>query len=85
VPRVSARHALIYCLLGALKVAMIRGLAMVRRDWIMLAPSGTQASPAARAGTYYGDVVDSGFGALEPGGAGLILGMRFARRRGFAA
>jgi hypothetical protein len=49
------RHALIYCLPGALKVAMIRGLGMVRRDWIMLAPSGTRASPAPRAGTNYGN------------------------------
>ena len=32
-----------------------------------------------------GMVVDVEFGALGPGGAGLILGMRFAGCRGFAA
>ena len=30
-------------------------------------------------------LVDIGFGALEPGGAGLILRMRFVGCRGFAA
>jgi hypothetical protein len=64
---------------------MIRGLGMVCRDWIMLAPSGKQAPPAASAGTYYGHGRGHRFGALEPGGAGLILGMRFAGCRGFAA
>ena len=59
---------------------MTRGSGMVRRDWIMLARSGKQASPAARAGTYYGHGR-----ALEPGGAGLILGMRIAGCWGFAA
>ena len=53
---------------------MIRGLGMARREWIMLTLSRKQAPRAARAGTFY---VDIGFGALEPGGAGLILG--FAR------
>jgi hypothetical protein len=61
---------------------MICGLGMARRDWIMRALSGKQAPPAARAGIYY---VDIGFGAPETGGAGLILGMRFAGCRGFAA
>jgi hypothetical protein len=64
---------------------MIRGLGMVRRDRIMLARSGTRAAPAAARERIMGMVVDIGFGALEPGGAGLILGMRFAGCRGFAA
>jgi hypothetical protein len=62
---------------------MIRGLGMVCRDRIMLAPSGTRAAAARE--RIMGMVVDIGFGALEPGGAGLILGMRFAGCRGFAA
>jgi hypothetical protein len=64
---------------------MIRGLGMVCRDRTMLAPSGKQAPPAAARERIMGMVVDIGFGALEPGGAGLILGMRFAGCRGFAA
>ena len=84
VPGVSARLALIYCLPGALKLAMIRGSDMVRRDWIKLAPSGKRTPPAARGEHIMGVVVDIGFGALEPNGAGLIPGLRIAGCRGFA-
>ena len=65
---------------------MICGLGMARRGWIMLALSGKQRrrghAPEHIVCTSY---VDIGFGALETGGAGLILGMRFAGCRGFAA
>jgi hypothetical protein len=64
---------------------MIRGLGMVCRDRIMLAPSGNASGGWRRGERIMGMVVDIGFGALEPGGAGLILGMRFAGCRGFAA
>jgi hypothetical protein len=79
VPRASARHALIYCLPGALTLAMIRGSDMVRRDW-----ASERRRRHARE-HIVGVVVDIGFGALEPSGAGLIPGLRFAGCRGFAA
>lgn len=53
----SARHALVYCLAGALKAVMICGLGMARRDWIMRALLGEQPPPGARAGTYCVDIL----------------------------
>ncbi len=68
---------------------MIRGLGWCVAIGSLLAPPEKQGPPAARAGTYYGRgvgvVMEIGFGAVEPGGAGLILGMRFAGCRGFPA
>jgi hypothetical protein len=66
-----------YRLPGALKVAMIRCLAK------RLQESKRRRRHARE--HIMGVVVDVGFGALEPGGARLILGMRFAGCRGFAA
>ena len=64
---------------------MIRGLGRACRGWIMLAPTGKRAAPAARGENILGAAGDIGFAALEPGGAGLIRGRRFAGCRGFAA
>jgi hypothetical protein len=58
---------------------MIRGSDMVRRDW-----ASERRRRHARE-HIVGVVVDIGFGALEPSGAGLIPGLRFAGCRGFAA
>jgi hypothetical protein len=66
-----------YCLPGALQVALIRGFAK------RLQESKCRRRHARE--QKMGVVVDNGIGALEPGGAGLILGMRFAGCRGFAA
>jgi hypothetical protein len=82
--RLSARHVLIYCLPGALKVAMIRGLV-----WGVAIGSRWRLQESKRCRRHarehiIGMVVDIGFGGREPGGAGLILGMRIARCWGFA-
>jgi hypothetical protein len=54
---------------------MIRGLAMVRRDWVILAASERKVAGGTGQNILWEWAVDIGFGALEPGAAGLILGM----------
>jgi hypothetical protein len=79
---VSARHALIFCLPGALKVAMIRGLGMVCPDWIMLALSGTAGGTRRKAWAWTSDSAHSN---LAASGFSLAWAARFAACRGFAS
>jgi hypothetical protein len=70
-----AIRALINCLPGALKLDMIGCLDMARRDRFLLSlEESRRHQPHARE-NLMGVVADIGFGALEPGGAGLILGV----------
>lgn len=63
---------------------MIRGLDRVCRDCIVLAPSGKQAPPAARAKAWAW-ISDSAHSNLAAAHFSLAWAARFAARRGFAA